>query len=404
MALSGNKGEWSEIYVVLKLLADGKLFSADIDMNRIENVFYPILKILREESKTNSKLEYVLNGNIKVVNSSNDIELIQVPVKEFVSKSKEFFKLLSTKKKSSFQIPEFEAFLEKIFIKTLKAKSEEKSDITLLVVDSMTSSELNLSFSIKSLLGSKPTLLNPGSGTNFIYKIEGAHHNEIELREFNSSTYLKTKGKGGSKISKRINRLIQSEYKLTFKNIQSEIFQLNLELIDRDLPQILAYMLLYKYIYNENKIVNLIALLNEHNPLNYNLAHSHPFYEYKLRGLLYDYALGMTPEKTWVGKYASTGGIIIVKKDGDALVYRVYDKNIFQDYLINNTFLDQASTGEDSNKPGNPRAKLPATSDEKQSKSKTYNFGWLYKNNGDYELKLNLQIRFIERKKAKKSS
>ncbi|MBD3211216.1 MAG: HpaII family restriction endonuclease, partial [Candidatus Lokiarchaeota archaeon] len=30
--ITGNKGEWSEIYVFFKLLADGKLYAADGDL------------------------------------------------------------------------------------------------------------------------------------------------------------------------------------------------------------------------------------------------------------------------------------------------------------------------------------------------------------------------------------
>lgn len=29
MSLAGNKGEWSEIYIFLKLLTDGELYAAD---------------------------------------------------------------------------------------------------------------------------------------------------------------------------------------------------------------------------------------------------------------------------------------------------------------------------------------------------------------------------------------
>jgi HpaII restriction endonuclease. len=34
MKLRGNKGEWSEIYTFLKLLADGKLYAADENLTR----------------------------------------------------------------------------------------------------------------------------------------------------------------------------------------------------------------------------------------------------------------------------------------------------------------------------------------------------------------------------------
>ena len=50
MTLSGNKGEWSEIYIFLKLLHDGKVYAADKDIYRLATVYLNILKILREET------------------------------------------------------------------------------------------------------------------------------------------------------------------------------------------------------------------------------------------------------------------------------------------------------------------------------------------------------------------
>ena len=41
----GNKGEWSEIYVFLRLLEAGKLYAADKSLNKIDSVFYDVLRI-----------------------------------------------------------------------------------------------------------------------------------------------------------------------------------------------------------------------------------------------------------------------------------------------------------------------------------------------------------------------
>ena len=49
--IKGNKGEWSEIYVLLRLLADGKIYAADSDLNKLEDIYFPIIKIIREEIK-----------------------------------------------------------------------------------------------------------------------------------------------------------------------------------------------------------------------------------------------------------------------------------------------------------------------------------------------------------------
>lgn len=39
MALTGNKGEWGEIYTLLKLLGEGKVYAGDRDLNKIQNLF-----------------------------------------------------------------------------------------------------------------------------------------------------------------------------------------------------------------------------------------------------------------------------------------------------------------------------------------------------------------------------
>ena len=38
-----NKGEWSEIYVFLRLLEVGKLYAADAELNKNDDVFYNII-------------------------------------------------------------------------------------------------------------------------------------------------------------------------------------------------------------------------------------------------------------------------------------------------------------------------------------------------------------------------
>lgn len=47
--LSGNAGEWSEPYVLLRLLANEKIFAADENLNKIPEIYFPILKIVRQE-------------------------------------------------------------------------------------------------------------------------------------------------------------------------------------------------------------------------------------------------------------------------------------------------------------------------------------------------------------------
>ena len=74
--LTGNKGEWSEIYVLLRLLADGKIYAADSELNKLENVYFPIIKIIREENKGEIK-EYATGEIISIyINGSKVKELL----------------------------------------------------------------------------------------------------------------------------------------------------------------------------------------------------------------------------------------------------------------------------------------------------------------------------------------
>ena len=67
--LKGNKGEWSEVYALLKLVGSQTLNSGDAKLNRIPELLYPIIKVLREENENTfskhfkSKTKFLLERN-----------------------------------------------------------------------------------------------------------------------------------------------------------------------------------------------------------------------------------------------------------------------------------------------------------------------------------------------------
>ena len=82
--LSGNKGEWSEIYVFLRLLEIGKLYAADADLNKIDDVFYNIINIVRTENV--GVLEFRVDRNaehVSVYNVDSDTTLIDLSFDDF---------------------------------------------------------------------------------------------------------------------------------------------------------------------------------------------------------------------------------------------------------------------------------------------------------------------------------
>lgn len=367
--ITGNKGEWSETYVFLKLIADGRLYAADENLEKISDVFYPIIKILREEiireeAIKHKKRNYVLNGKIVLINDDTGKTILEVPIFKFIEQAKLLFEKIKNARGRSFGVSEAEVFLKKIDVQSLKSYTGDKSDIKVIVHDLKTDSEPLLGFSIKSMLGGKATLFNPGNGTNFIYEIFGPGAKKLDIAKANSI-------KSSPKIAGRINFLLKNNCKLKFLSVQSETLELNLKMIDSDLPKVLAQIILYKYSSSKNHPMteSLVVITERENFLQYNLSAGHPLYRQKIKNFLTDSALGMTPERVWEGSYSATGGIIVVKKDGELVCYHIYNRSEFQDYLLRNTRLEQASTTR-------------------------YNFGDVYLKNRKKYMKLNLQIRF----------
>ena len=355
--LSGNKGEWSEIYALFKLLGDKQLFSGDADLNKIEELFYPIIKIIRNESGNN--FEYDLDGDLVII--SGGTEQLRVSVKQFTQQASN---LLSTIKGASgtFSIPETEAFMNSINCHSIKAKSSSKTDIRIVVYDSRINQKAELGFSIKSQLGGDATLLNAGKTTNFVYQIQGFKPSLSELKSINE---IDTR----SKIKDRIEAIKNRNGTLKFLSLEQAIFQNNLILIDSFLPNILAELLKSFFTSTLSTISELTDEIHLQNPLNYDKQFAHSFYEYKIKRFLTDIALGMVPSKVWSGTYDATGGYLVVKENGDVLCYHIYNRNQFEDYLFSNTKLETAS-------------------------STRHEFGKLYEENDKWYFKLNLQIRF----------
>lgn len=358
MSLTGNKGEWSEVYVLFKLLGEKRVYSGDKDLKRIDNLFYPILKIIRDEQ--NKNLKYSINGDIVIVTENNE-EIVREKVSDFLRKAKDLLKIIK-ENSGTFSAPSIEKFMDEIHCTRLKAKSTDKADIKIVIHDLRTGMEPKLGFSIKSQLGARSTLLNAGQTTNFIYKIKG---NKLDKSTIDKINNIESK----KKIKERVKYILHSGCNFEYEDMQNNTFKNNLILIDTCLPQIVAEMLRLSYTTDVLDIHELVEMVTKENPLDLDLSLGHPYYEHKIKQLLVDIALGMTPAKPWKGIYDANGGYLVVKEDGDVLCYHFYDRNLFEDYLYYNTELDRASTTR-------------------------YNYAKIIKRGEELLFNMNLQIRF----------
>lgn len=360
MALSGNKGEWSEIYTLLKVIGDKQLYVGDSRLNKIAHLVFPIIKVLREESHGTYAFSY--EDDLVVINRNN--ETCRLPIVSFQKQAAQLLAKLKQSTSRTFAIPAIERFINSFHCKSLKANSSTKRDISIMVHDHRTGTTSTLGFSIKSQLGGPSTLLNAGKTTNFIYKITGENLTTDRIKAINA---IETR----HKIKDRMQAIRACSGQFHFIKTAHSVFGNNLTLIDSDLPKILAAMLQKFFTSSLSKTTDLVHNIAMCNPLDYNLANNHPFYTCKIKRFLTDVALGMTPSKTWNGKLDATGGYLIVKNDGEIRCYHIYNRNDFEDYLLHNTKLETAS-------------------------SARHDFGVIYQHKGGENFfKLNLQIRFI---------
>ncbi|MEY8675926.1 HpaII family restriction endonuclease [Thomasclavelia cocleata] len=357
--ISGNKGEWSEIYTFLKLLNEGKLYAADDDLKKIDDMYFPIEKIRREEVE-GVILDYQHYMGEKVKIFHNEMLIKEIEPEKLNEQVEFLFNQIFSTRKGNLHLEtmgNFDDFLDAICVNKIKANSKLKADIILELVDINTGFKQFSGFSIKSQIGAPSTLMNASKATNFIFKITGITDDIMNI--INS---IETK----EKVRNRFKKLYELADNVEFYDISNRIFKDNLEMIDSKMPEILAHAMVYRYRDNVKKYSQIVDLLCERNPLNF---HNSEIYRYKFKKLLCASALGMLPATIWDGKDEANGGYIIVKSNGDVLAYHIYNRGEFENYLLNSTYLEASST-------------------------KKHDYAKIYKNNDEYFINMNIQIRF----------
>lgn len=361
MALSGNKGEWSEIYTLFKLLGDGKVHAGDADMNKMD-LYYPIINIIREEAK---KYEYKpdIEQHIVVIDEDGQ-EFARISMDKFIEKSGQLLDHIKNSKGSAFSIEDTEDFMHEVGCFKLKAPSVDKSDIHIVIHDLRTNMTPLLGFSIKSQLGTPSTLLNASQATNITYEVIGANLNDMEINTINSI----------DEHLKRMQAIADKGCAIKYHQVENGTFRNNLLFLDSSMPQLIAECLAADNFPESSSNVNshikhAVELVAKRNPFGFTGSNVNEFYAHKMKVLLLDAALGMTPAKEWTGRYDANGGYLVVRKDGEIVCYHFYNRNDVEDYLYNNTRFERASR-------------------------KRYGYGYLYQKDGKTFIKLNLQIRF----------
>ncbi len=400
-----NRGEWTEAYVFLKLLSDGKIYGATEDLKKDLSKFIKIVSVTRPE-KENFVLKYEPDFDSipqKVSAMLNETEFAVITVSELAEKANFLYKSMKTfssQKKDT--IPEIQEFLEKLKFSSPKIPSLPKSfenefgrktDIIVTIINSEDGAVSTDGFSIKSHMGSPSSLFNSGDGSRLIFKIVGC--TEKRMHEINLI-------EDELKIIQAIKD--DKDLSLEFVKTGKEEFAGNLEYIDTQMLKIITMTMLVQTKYlspaKSSNLRDIINVVSELNPLS--VMYPEHFYEAKFKDFLFASLAGLTASKKWDGKTRMTGGYIDVNKDGELLYYRAISNEIFCSYLYENTFIDRPDRGHNKDiaiEKAKAYFENRTVSDAeieaiKKAKDKKGNCGFVYEENGEYFIAINFQVRF----------
>lgn len=370
----GNKGEWTEIYVFLKLLADGKIYSANPQMERIPTSFLNIIKIIREEIRgkkfeyfTGQKIKIYLNGDLKNLPFSLDKSV-------FLKNATELFSIIQSSNAASFAAPKIQSFLNSIFVNKLKPTgSDLTSDIELEIQDYNSGIQSEAGFSIKSDYSQKATLFNASKNTNFVYEISNMSDSLMEA--FNGTLVYRS-SKPTIPIKARMDILKENNCSLSYIGTNSykdpvhDFAKANLvKAGGLELPQIVGEMLKVFYLRGISSLSEIVKILAEEDPIGYFASDKDVYYGKKVEDLVYNMFTGMRMSTMWDGRSTVNGGYIIAKESGEILAFHTCFSDNFKKFLLNSLRLESASCSR-------------------------HDYCSIFKENDRFYIKLNLQIRF----------
>lgn len=368
-----NKGEWAEFYVMLKLLGEGKLYTANKLLQKNYQNYLDVLKIIRQEFSSRV-LEYIIDEEKSVViikaQDSEDV-LCTIPTKDFDENAKLLFDGIKNLKGSSVPAPDSVCDFARVIyvskpkapaVKALKKQFGGKNDIFIEVRDGQTSIVSVMGFSIKSKFGQNPTLFNAGSSSQFLYKLSGM--TDVLMNEFNSIS-----DNGGRGWSKCKAYLREHNISMEFSRTKNPIYNDNLFLIRESMSQIMAWCVKDRLIDSpkDYEVMETVGRMITVNPLN--VPNPQIYYEKAIKDFLMAGFTGMTAGKPWDGREQVNGGYISVMDDGDVLCYHSNDREAFRDYLYRNTHFEYVA-------------------------AEKYVWSRIEKIDGEYYLPLNISIRF----------
>ncbi len=322
-----NRGEWSELYALLHILATGKIQSSTRDGDEAFDFQVVSISLIIDGVTHTFRIN---DTNVEILDAVGQKIIDSVPRSQLLDYSIHLLSKIKTEKGRSFLIPEAIPIMSLLRMDKV-AGSIEKTDLMLKIYDPRIKRETEQGFSIKSFLGGKPTLLNAAGTTNIEYTIVGT----ISQKDISVLNEL-----GPIEI---VTSLYELDCQLVPTYMDSRFVE-NLRMIDSEMDLLLAHLVLASFQGQGRGMNDLLKILIATNPLKYSSNNCEVRYTHKIKDLLEAVALGMRPSKPWIGLAEAKGGHLIVTSIGEVICHHAFDKETLRNYLFENTTIDTPST------------------------------------------------------------
>lgn len=362
MAFEATKKEWSELYTFFRLLADGKVSLGTPQAKTDEEKCWPIAMIQREEHD-GTRRYYIEKENIRIVGEKVNAVL---PRKDFATVAGLILDAVKTSADNNVISPDgVEEFMNAASIFDLEAQTEDRTDFSI----AFWHPEAPLAgFNVRSRLSSMNPLLDGGRTANLKLEQTGIKFATPTVNKINALP------ESSNEVAERMMLIERLGGVLKYADVADRVFRCNLLMIDLHFPRVLAEMVRIMHLDGLTRISELTEQMKSINPLKIKeeLIAKHYFYEYKMKQFLMALALGMRPAKIFNGTDSAVEGILLLNGNGEVLCYHKSEKQVFEDFLYQNTRFEKGSVDKDK-------------------------YGFLERENGVYYFKLNAKIGLIKR-------
>lgn len=386
-----NKGEVSEFYAFVYILGNRVIELVDGHLQLLgQSVTF--LRVFRNEGIVYQFPQdgIVENDTLDIVRDDGRSSKIARGV--IRSHADQLFRLIAQGDNISDDSPEIVRLKTLLQTEKLTAKSIDKSDLQGEVISSNQTHSHTLGFSVKSHVGSNPSLINSNHENSLLYyRVVPTDHERLTdkdrglLEQIANDFNLPNDGKR-TQIRSYLEILKKNGFRLKFEKTAKEALGYTLRIIDTKFPDILAEVLLEHYTYEKKskkgdrrtlgELVDMCCTRRNLSPIFQMLGQNSEEIinsaRYKMQNFLLAFSTGASVSAKWDGHDQANGGIIIVLKDGRVVCLELFTRNSIGEYLLSNTVFDTPSLGR-------------------------HGGGQLEKIGGDWFFGLQLQVRFDQR-------